>query len=192
MACGCQSTNPCVSNTVTLTNCDGCTYTVNADCVIYNGDKLTIEGSTVTNGSARTLSSILTQISNSGSERESKIIEFTASELTGSYTLVETDVNKILLLTFFDDLYSPLSTSYTINLPNTLAFTNQEIIIKNIMSAVNPATTFGIRFNQNIQYGWHPTVLTSNLFSTLDSPNGVVRLRYVKVTPTSYQWIVVD
>lgn len=62
MSCGCNSSNqsPCVPTpTVHLSNCEGCVYTVNSDCVIYNGDRLDFEPSTVINGSVRTLTTLM-------------------------------------------------------------------------------------------------------------------------------------
>lgn len=62
MSCGCNSSNqsPCVPTpTVHLSNCEGCVYTVNTDCVIYNGDRLDFEPSSVVNGSVRNLTDLM-------------------------------------------------------------------------------------------------------------------------------------
>lgn len=188
MACNCGQPN--CTPTVQITNCDGCQYTLNANCVIYNGDRLSYEETTITDGSARTLSEILVSLQTVQNKRESKIIEFNTDGVS-SYTLVPEDVNKVLLLTQIEDGVVGTITN-TIVLPQTMDFADCEIIIKNIATPIDTnTTTIVFQFNLQIQYEWAPAAST-NLFATLDDAHKVVRLRFVKTTPTAYQWIVVS
>lgn len=188
MACNCGTPN-CTS-TVNLSNCEGCQYTLNSDCVIFNDDRLSYESVSVTDGSARTLTTILQAIESINTKRESKIVEF-STDGVDTYTLVAEDCQKILLLTQFDEGIVGTITN-TIFLPQTLDFADQEIIIKDISTPLDTdTTTVVILFNLNLQYEWAPAA-TSNAFAVLgDSTHKTIRLRFVKTTPISYQWIVV-
>ena len=186
--CGCQNT----TTTEHVNSCAGCAETINTDCVIYNGDVLSFESVTTTNGSNRTLTSLLEQLDSSCTDRESKFIKFHSDGVTNdgnSYTLKAEDVCKILLITQFDEGVEGTITN-TIILPNTAEFINKEIIFKDI-SFCYDAATIVIQFNQQIQYDWNP-VATTNLYYSLDSTHKVLRLRLIKTSDLSYQWIVVD
>ena len=188
MACNCGTPN--CTQTVNLSNCEGCQYTLNSDCVIFNNDRLSYEAASVSDGSARTLTSILKAIESINTKRESKIIEF-STDGVGTYTLVPEDCQKILLLTQWED--GVIGTiSNTIILPQTLDFADQEIIIKDISTPLDPnTTTIEFDFNLAIQYEWAPAATSTALSDLWDTTHRTVRLRFVKTTPTSYQWIVV-
>lgn len=186
MSCKCSSTS-------STSNCtSGCKSTLNTDCVIYNQELLSFESSSVSASSNRTLTDLLQQIISTNT-KESKIIKFNADGETDNgttYTVLAEDTNKVLLITQTDDA-SEGSVIYTINLPQTEEFIDKELIFKDISTALDSeATTVEYRFNINIQYEWQP-VATTNLFYTLsDSTHKTLKLRFVKTTPTSYQWIV--
>jgi hypothetical protein len=181
MACNCNSSTstPCASTP----NCEGCEYTMNADCVIYNGDRLAIEPDTITDNSSRTLSSILELMSNCCS-KPSKLI-------TGDYTVVAGDDNYTLLLKGFDDGEEGTLT-YTITLPDDVdELLEKELVFKNISVPLDSeVTTIVWVFAEAIQYIWVPTTSTT-AYATLDDTHGVLRLRLVKVSSTTYQWLVV-
>ncbi len=194
MCTKCNST-PCSSTCTSVTqlyNCDGCTYTVNTDCVIYNGDKLSFEDLTTKDGSARTLSVLLEKIAAASAccEREAKIVNFNVADGPTIYTVVEEDVNKILLLSQTDDGVEGTIT-YVINLPNSIAFANKKLIFKDIATPLVPAdAVIEYQFNIQVQYDWDP-VTSSNLFSVLsDSTHRTLSLRFLQTTPTSWQWVV--
>ena len=194
--CSSSSTcNNCSTQTTYLTTCSGCSETINTDCVIYNGDVLSFEPPTTTNGSTRTLTDLLALLENASCcDRESKFIKFHSDGETDdadAYTLVAEDTTKILMITQTDEGVVGTITN-TITLPLTADFLNKEIIFKDISTPLDPsATTIVINFNQQIQYNWNP-VQTSNVFSVLDSPNKCLRLRLIKVTELSYAWVIVD
>lgn len=190
MACtNCSQTrtvaNPCTT---------GCATTINTDCVIYDDEPLCFEDEDVEDGDKRTLTSLLQEI-NCSSDTESKILAFHADGETGNgdaYTVLAEDTTKILLLTFTDDGESGTFTN-TITLPQTADFINKEILIKDISAVTDDQNTFiNYEFNIQIQYGWNP-LATSNAFYDLADPvHKTLRLKFVKVTEVSYQWLVVS
>lgn len=185
-------TSTCVNKVIQLSNCGDCSYTTNADCTIYNGDRLSFEDLTVKDGSARTLSSLLEKIASATSccDRESKIVNFNVADGPTIYTVVIEDVNKILLLKQTDDGVEGTIT-YVINLPNDIAFANKHLIFKDIATPLVPAdAVIEYQFNTQVQYDWDP-VTSSNLFSVLaDSTHRTLSLRFLQTTSTSWQWVV--
>lgn len=180
------------AKTSTTTNCTtGCASTVNADCVIYKGEPLPFEGTDVEDGDKRTLSALLALIENCCG-KESKLVNFHSDGETDdglAYTVVAEDTSKVLLLKMTDEgiigAIEPV-----ITLPQTSAFINKEIIIKDICEFYEDAT-LDITFNIQIQYEWGTITSSSNSFDILcDSTHRTLKLRYVKTTETSYQWIV--
>lgn len=193
---GCSSScTNCSTQTTYLTTCSGCSETINTDCVIYNGDVLPFESITVTSGSTRTLSDLLALLGSTSCDRESKLIKFNSDGETDdgtAYTLVAEDTTKILLITQGGSGEESTVTN-TITLPNTADFINKEIIFKNISTQYDPSgTSVVVQFNQAVQYEWNPAVVTTVLYSVLQSDHFVVRLRLIKTSELSYQWIVVD
>lgn len=186
MACGCSTPtcNNCTP-TVQLTNCAGCTYTTNTDCVIYKDDVLSFESPSTKDGSARTLTDLLQLISDANCcQRESNIV-------TGDYTIVPEDTSKIILLKGFDDGVVGTIT-YTLTLPETLDFANKELIFKDISKPIDSGvTTIAWRFNIAIQYSWNPLTTTNNYVTLQTGTHKTLKLRFIKTTDASYQWIVV-
>lgn len=188
MACNCGS--PGCTSTVQLTNCEGCQYTLNTDCVIYNDERLLYESQSVTDNSARTLTSILKALETFNYTRPSKIIQFNTDGIN-SYTLVPEDTTKVLLLTQIDGGITGTITN-TITLPQTAEFMDCEIIIKDISAPADTLTTnIEFLFNLQIQYGWDPVATSNELADLWNATHKTLKLRFVKTTPTSYQWIVV-
>lgn len=187
----------CSQTKTVITPCStGCTTTINTDCVIYDDEPLCFEDSDVDNGDKRVLTDLLKLIPCIDSvDRESKIIEFNSDGETGngdSYTIVEEDTTKILLLKFTDNGESGMFEN-TIILPESSEFINKEIIIKDISTVGDSQTTIVNHvFNSQIQYSWNP-LLSSNEFDELaDSKHKVLRLKLIKVSALSYQWVVVS
>lgn len=183
-----MSCNKC-SKTVSVANCTtGCKSTLNSDCIIYDDIPLDFESDSIEDGDKRTLTSLLQQII-SCCTKESKIINFNADGETDdalSYTLLEEDTRKVLLLKQTD---AGENIDYTIVLPQTTDFIDKEIVIKDISESSNEITwTFS--FNISVQYSWTPVTTTTNLATLWDSIHKTLKLRFVKTTPTSYQWIV--
>lgn len=194
--CTCSSScTNCATHTSVLTTCSGCSETINTDCVIYNGEVLPFESITTTSGSSRTLSDLLALLEDGCCDRESKLIKFNSDGETDdgtAYTLVAEDTSKILLITQSGSGETDPIVN-TITLPNTADFINKEIIIKNISTQYDPSgTSVSIVFNQAIQYEWNPAVASSTAYTDLESSHFVVKLRLVKTSELSYQWIVVD
>ncbi len=250
--CGCnsnmqQSCYQC-AQTVQLSSCTGCQYTLNSDCVIYNKEKLSFEPSTTKDNSARTLTTIVQAIEDDSISQEGDIVEIntkinninasivtinqtivtnntnltttlnTATQdivtikqdivtinqkitnldkqskiVTGNYTVIAEDVNKILLLkAVFDDV-SGGEYAITLTLPavTTAAFFNKTLIFKNISGVGLGGRTAGWAFATSIQYQWSPTALSSTVFNNLDDENKCLRLTLVMVDGVSYQWLIV-
>lgn len=188
MACNCNT--PDCTPTIQLNSCEGCQYTLNTDCVIYNKERLDYEAFSVVNNSSRTLSSILTALEGINNQRESKIIQFSTDGID-TYTMVPEDCYKILLLTQFDAGITG-TISNTIVLPQTMDFADKEIIIKDISTPVNTSTTtIEFDFNLSIQYEWAPAASSTAFTNLWNTDHRTIRLRFVKTTPTAYQWIVV-
>lgn len=188
MACS----NCAKTKTVVNTCSDGCKSTINTDCVIYDDEVLSFEDeSSVEEGDKRTLTSILQQIE-SCCGKESKILAFNDDGETDNgdeYTVLETDTRKILLFTQTDDGTAGTRT-YTINLPQTTDFIEKELEFKDISVPSDPGVIIEFKFNIAIQYNWNTTQTTDEYSILMDSKHKHLILRYVKVTPTSYQWIV--
>jgi len=183
------------AKTSTTTNCtSGCRDTVNTDCVIYDDVPLAIEDSSVDEGDKRTLTSILQLIDNCG-DTESKIINFNNDGETDdgtSYTVLAEDAGKILLFKQTDD-DTDAAITYTIVLPETEDFINKEIIFKDISKPLDSGTTtLTYQFNLDIQYDWNPVTTSNDFYTLADVTHKVLILKFVKITPTSYAWIVVS
>lgn len=179
MACGCNST-PCVQTV----SCSPCTYTTNTDCVFYTGDRLSFEDASIVNGSSRSVSDILEKISATRQKFPSKILEFDTDNDT--YTLDSTDLGKTLLLSGSDDGVNGTVT-FNLNIPSTTVFMDEEIVIKNISTPLNPTnTSYEWTLNVAINTGFDP-VATSTSFNTL-STNGVLKLRFIKDQFGTYRW----
>jgi len=175
-----HSTLACVTK---VPSCSACAFTLNTDCVKYKGDRLDgFEPETVTDGSTRSLSDLLTLISNSiCCTRESRIVE-------EDYTVVAEDAIKIILLKGADE-GEPGTITYTITLPQTADFFNKEIIFKDISAPLDAeATTIVWNFNTAIQTTWNPAD-TSLAYADHEDDFKVVKLRFIKTTPSSYQWV---
>lgn len=186
--CGCnsnigQSCYQC-AQTVQLSSCDGCQHTLNTDCVIFNQERLSFEPQSVKDNSARTLTTILRNIEDTNLDKESKII-------TDAYTILASDVDKILLLkATFDDV-SGGELSIPLTLPIDIAFANKILTFKNISGVGVGGRTAGWNFDIAIQYQWSPSVLTATAYNTLDDANKCLRLTFVKVDSVNYQWLVI-
>lgn len=186
----CNNCNNC-NNNKRLNPCGECQYILNTDCVIYNDDLLDFEPSSVQNGSSRTLTEILQQIpSESCCTRISK-------EVTGNYTVVVEDVQKILLLNGNTDTEADnTNVSYTIILPESESFIGKTLIIKDIseLTSGTPGGRVVWSFDTSVQYKW-TTDTSSTLFDTLISwdysLHRTLYLTYVKIG-INYQWIVIN
>ena len=182
MAC----TNCSQTSSLTSPCASGCASTINTDCVIYDQEPLCFEDSDIEDGDKRTLTDLLQQIQ-CGLTRESKFVEFNSSEDT-QYTVVAEDTTKILLLTFADEGYTGTVTR-VINLPQTSDFINKEIIIKDISSQLG-GVTLVYEFNIQIQYDWNPLTTTDVFYTLADSTHKTLKLRFIKTSEVSYQWVV--
>ncbi len=183
----------CSQTKTTVTPCaSGCATTINTDCVIYDQDPLCFEDTNVEDGDKRTLTDLL-QLIQCGLTKESKFIKFHTDGETddaNAYTVVVDDTTKILFITCADEGVSGVVTNL-ITLPQTSDFINKELIFKDISAPLDSGTTtLAYQFNLQIQYGWNP-VTTTNVFYTLaDSTHKTLKLRFVKTSDVSYQWVV--
>ena len=177
----CNNCNPC-SNTAT-TNCK---YTINTDCVIYNRGVLPFESIDTVANSTRTLTDLLEQIENC-CVRPS-VIE------TSDVTITEDHIGKLILLKAdFDDV-SGGTMSLDITLPDDIAFAGVTLAFKDISGTGTGGRVVEYIFSDDIQYQWSPSTLTSDEYTTLSqlsNTNKVLYLTFVKVSSTSYAWLVV-
>jgi hypothetical protein len=176
-------TSPCAS---------GCASTINTDCVIYDQEPLCFEDVNIEDGDKRTLTALLQQIQ-CGLTKGSKFIKFHTDGETddgSAYTVVAEDTTKVLLITLTDEGIVGTVTN-TITLPQTADFIDKEIIFKDISSPIDTnVTTLVYQFNIQIQSDWDP-LTTTNVFYTLADPtHKTLKLRFVKTSEVSYQWIV--
>lgn len=174
-----------------LNQCGDCQYILDTDCIIYNGAPLGIEEDSVKEGSSRTLTDILLQIPDeSCCTRLSKEVE-------GNYTIVEEDIQKLLLLNGDTDTESDnVNNTYTIILPEDEAFIGKTLIFKDISEKTSgdPGGRIVWNFDTAVQYRWD-TATTSTSFDTLISWDYALHrtlyLTYVKIG-INYQWIVIN
>lgn len=178
----CNNCNSCTSTT----SSGNCKYTVNTDCVIYNQGVLDFESTDTVANSTRTLTELLEQIQNC-CVRPS-VIETTSFEIT------EDHIGKLILLkATFDDV-SGGTMSLDIELPDDIAFAGVTLAFKDISGTGTGGRVVEWIFSDNIQYNWSPTTNTSDeytLLSELSNDNKVLYLTFVKVSSTSYAWLVV-
>lgn len=188
-----MSCSNCTKTKTVVNPCStGCTSTINTDCVIYDDEVLSFEDETsVEDGDKRTLTDLLQQI-DVCCGKESKVLAFNDDGETDNgngYTVLEEDTRKILLFTQTDNGDAGTRT-YTINLPQTTDFIEKELEFKDISVPSGDGVIIEFVFNIAIQYNWNPTQTTTSYSVLMDSKHKHLILRYVKVTPTSYQWIV--
>lgn len=180
MAC-----SACTQNNCNCTpTCTTCQYTINTDCVIYNQAVLPFEPLDTVANSSRTLTDLLEEIENCCNRPS--VIE------TEYFTVTEDHLNKqILLKATFDDV-SGGSETFVITLPDDIAFAGETLYFKDISGLGIGGRTATWEFADAIQYQWSPTTLTTVDYATLaDSTHKVLRLTFVKISSTSYAWLVV-
>lgn len=181
-----MSCNTCNSCTNT-TSSSSCKYTVNTDCVIYNQGVLDFESADTVANSTRTLTDLLEQI-DSCCNRPS-VIE------TEDFTITEDGhIGKLILLKAeFDDV-SGGTMSLNIELPDDIAFAGKTLVFKDISGTGDGGRVVEWIFSDDVQYQWSPSTLSSDeytVLSELSNDNKVLYLTFVKVTSTSYAWLVV-
>lgn len=178
----CNNCNPCTSTT----SSSSCKYTVNTDCVIYNQGVLDFESTDTVANSTRTLTELLEQIENCCNRPS--VIETTSFEITESH------IGKLILLkATFDDV-SGGTMSLDITLPDDIAFAGVTLAFKDISGTGTGGRVVEWIFDEDVQYQWSPTTLSSDeytVLSELSNENKVLYLTFVKVSSTSYQWLVV-
>lgn len=178
----CNNCNSCTSTT----SSGNCKYTINTDCVIYNQGVLDIESTDTVANSTRTLTDLLEQIQNC-CVRPS-VIE------TESFEITEDHIGKLILLKAdFDDV-SGGTMSLDITLPDDIAFAGVTLAFKDISGTGTGGRVVEWIFDENVQYQWSPSTLTSDEYTTLSqlsNTNKVLYLTFVKVSSTSYAWLVV-
>lgn len=172
--CNCSNSNTCV----------GCKYTINTDCVIYDGAVLPIEPNTTVANSSRTLTALLELIENCCNRPS--VIE------TDDFTVDSSHFGKeILLKATFDDVSGGTET-FVITLPDDAAYEGETLYFKDISGTGTGGRTATWEFASSIQYQWSPTTLSTVDYATLaDSTHKVLRLTFVKISSTSYAWLVV-
>ena len=175
----------------TLNQCGDCQYILNTDCVIYNDTPLGFEEESVKNGSSRTLTDILKLIP------DESCCTRLSREVTGNYTVVEEDIQKVLLLNGDTDTEADnTNNTYTIILPEDEAFIGKTLIFKDISEKTSgtPGGRIIWNFDTSIQYRWD-TSTSSTSFETLTSVDWnlhrVLYLTYLKIG-INYQWVVIN
>lgn len=175
----------CTQNTnCNCSTCTGCKYTINTDCVIYDGAVLSIEPNTTVANSSRTLTTLLGFVENCCNRPS--VIE------TDDFTVGSSHVDKeILLKATFDDVSGGTET-FTITLPDDAAYEGMTFYFKDISGTGTGGRTATWVFADSIQYQWSPATLSTTDYTTLaDTTHKVLRLTFVKISTTSYAWLVV-
>lgn len=182
MAYNCNGCNNCGNTTSTT----GCKYTVNTDCVIYNQAVLDFESTDTVANSTRTLTDLLEQIDNCCTRPS--VIE------TADFEVTEDHIGKLILLkATFDDV-SGGSMSLEITLPDDIAFAGKTLAFKDISGTGTGGRVAEWMFDEDVQYQWSPSTLSTDDYTTLSelsNDNKVLYLTFVKITSTSYAWLVV-
>lgn len=178
----CNNCNPC-SNTQSNSSCK---YTLNTDCVVYDGDVLSFEPTDTVANSTRTLTTLLEEITDCCT-RPSVIV-------TDDFEVTEDHLDKLILLkATFDDV-SGGEMTLEITLPDDIAFAGKTLIFKDISGTGTGGRTANWTFADSIQYQWSPSTLSSDDYETLcelSNDNKVLYLTFVKISSTSYAWLVV-
>ena len=98
----------------------------------------------------------------------------------------EEDLGKTLLLSGSDDGVGG-TVNFYLNIPSTTAFRDEEIVIKDISTPLNPGTTaYEYNLNIAVQTNFDP-VTQSQLFSVL-STNRTLVLRFIQDNLGVYRW----
>lgn len=168
-----------------LSSCEDCDFTVNTDCVDYTGDRLCVEDSTVKNGSARTLTSVIEKLDTlcECKDRSAKIID-------DNYTLIPEDVCKILLLSG-DIAEDPENITYTITLPtgqDAVPFIDKILIFKDISLQQTPSGSVLWEFSEEIKYDWENDLSTDSYETLSYSLHKVLWLTFIKHPDGNYKW----
>jgi len=177
----CNNCNNC-TNTASST---GCKYTINTDCVIYNQGVLDFESTSAVANSTRTLTSLLEQITNCCTRPS--VIE------TTDFAITEDHIGKLILLKADMSDVSGSDLTLTITLPDDIAFAGKTLAFKNISGQSTSNDDAVWEFDEEIQYDWVPVTssLDYDTLSQLSNDNGVLYLTFVKISNTSYAWLVV-
>lgn len=183
MACnGCSNNCNCSSCVST-----GCKFTVNTDCVIYNGDVLNYEPIDTIANSSRTLTELLEDLEDVNCCTRPSLIE------TADFELGEEHVGVMILLkATFDDVSGGTMT-LDIDFPSDLTpFINKTLIFKDISGTGTGGRVASWVFSEDIQYEWSPSSTLSDEYSVLaDATHKVLKLTLVKTSSTNYNWLVV-
>lgn len=178
----CNNCNPC-SNTQSTSSCK---YTINTDCVQYNGDVLEFEPTGTVANSTRTLTTLLEEITDCCTRPS--VIE------TDDFTITEDHLDKLILLKATFDEVSGGEMTLEITLPDDILYAGKTLIFKDISGTGTSGRTANWTFADSIQYQWSPTTLSSTDYETLaelSNDNKVLYLTFVKISSTSYAWLVV-
>lgn len=178
----CNTCNDCTNTTSVA----GCKYTINTDCVVYNQEVLDFESTDTVANSTRTLTDLLQQIENCCNRPS--VIE------TEDFSITEDHIGKLILLKAeFDDV-SGGTMSLEIELPDDIAYAGVTLAFKDISGTGTGGRIAEWAFDEDVQYAWSPATLSTDDYTTLaelSNENKVLYLTFVKVTSTSYQWLIV-
>ena len=187
-SCGCKSLiNPCLE--VQYCQTSACKTTLNADCVFYNKERLSFESNLVQDNSSRTLTSILQKIGATRQKYPSTVLFFSTQTSVYTRTLGTEHLGKTILLNAEDEGFSGTTVlTFTINLPTSIDFMDEEILLKDISLPTNQSTTtYNFVFSSPIITDYNPLTQTTS-FATL-STNNVLRLRFVQNQYGTYTWM---
>jgi len=158
--------------------CGGCATTLNADCIIFNKDKLCYEPDSVTNNSSRTLTTVLQNVC----ALASGIVESIFKD--ADFTLVATDNTKVITL-----IQSDSGGTFTITLPvNSLDYAGKIYTFRNVCD--NTFATW--QFNIQIPYDFDALATSDQYVTLMPSSRGVLKLAFIKTNPTSYGWVILN
>lgn len=182
MACSACSSNCNCSNCSST----ACKYTLNTDCVIYNGDVLNFEPVGTIANSSRTLTTLLEELQDVNCCTRSSVIE------TADFELDEDHVNVLILLKATFDEVSGGTMTLTITFPDDLTpFINKTLIFKDISGTGTGGRVASWEFSEDIQFQWSPTSDQSDVYDDLCDDQKVLKLTLVKTNSTNYNWLIV-
>lgn len=170
---------------IQLNNCDDCDFTVNTDCVDYTDDRLSVEDSTVTNGSVRDLTSIIKLL-----DQQIGCINRASKEVTDDYTVIEEDGCKILLLNA-DPGSGSAEVEKTIILPDSEDFYNKVLILKDVSEYAAPSGNVVWAFDTSIKYNWKDDESSDQFNELADTQHKTLWLAFLK-HGVNYQWTVIS
>ena len=180
--CSCNQTTLSTCNTCgCTTTCAGCQYTLNTDCVIFNKERLDVEGGSVIDNSSRTLTTIL-----QGLGGTTPLVSEFHEIADGDFTLDKDSHNSLIVL---QDTQSSSGETAIVTLPvNSLDFAGRVYTFLNKTTAASGTWSFNVPLATN----WDPFTTQTDYNTLCVATTGIVKLIFIQNTPTSWGWVILQ